>query len=170
MEIWKDIDGYEGLYQVSNLGRIKSFVKWDVYNKYHYEERILKPFKNNKGYLEISLVKDKTRSNKFIHRLVANAFIPKIQGKNIVNHKDFNPLNNNVENLEWVTQKENTIYSVENMKHRKSITHSNTNEKYITYRESQKKYRITIDKKEYSAKTLKEAIILRNKILKEKEN
>ena len=122
MEIWEDIDGYEGLYQVSNLGRIKSFVKWDVYNKYHYEERILKPFKNNKGYLEVSLVKDKIRSNKFIHRLVANAFIPKKQGKNIVNHKDFNPLNNNVENLEWVTQKENTIYSVENMKHRKSIT------------------------------------------------
>lgn len=167
MEIWKDIDGYEGQYKISNFGRVKSLLKWDVNKRtFVFEERIMKPFPNNKGYLEVSLLKNKNRKNHFIHRLVANAFIPKIKGKNIVNHKDFNFLNNNIDNLEWVTQRENVLYSVKNMKHRKSITHSNTKEKYITYRASRNVYRVIIDRKERGTfKTLKEAIKKRNSIL-----
>ena len=167
MEIWKDIDGYDGQYKISNFGRVKSLLKWDV-NKRAFVvcEKIMKPFNNNNGYLEVSLLKNKKRKNHFIHRLVANAFIPKINGKNIVNHKDFNSLNNNIDNLEWVTQRENVLYSIENMKHRKSITHSNTKEKYITYRAKKKVYRVIIDRKERGTfKTLEEAIKKRNSIL-----
>ena len=87
--------------------------------------------------------------------------------KKIINHKDFNKHNNNVTNLEWVTQKENVIYSLEHYKGRKKITHSNTGEKYITYRDSKQVFRVIIDKKEYgSFKNLHEAIKKRDEILK----
>lgn len=101
-EIWKDIPGYEGLYQVSNLGRIKSFPtnrrKW---------VKILKQKLTKDGYYENTLYKD--GKCKFIrtHRIVAMAFLKKDKIRNEVNHKDGNKINNNVENLEWVTSSEN---------------------------------------------------------------
>lgn len=169
MEIWKDITGYEGFYQVSNYGNVRSLKKWcgnKHIKKWIDDIRVLKPLKNNKGYFEIHLKKNCKRKKYFIHRLVATAFLDKPIGKEVINHKDYNPLNNNVENLEWVTQKENVNYSICNMKKRKTITHSNTNEKYISYRENKKIYRLTIDKKEYHFKTLQEAITKRDEILK----
>lgn len=157
-EIWKDIKGYEGLYQVSNYGRIKSFIK---------DEKILSFCDNGNGYLYITLRKNGIRKNYYIHRLVATYFLENPFNKNVVNHKDFNIKNNNADNLEWVTQYENVIYSISNMKKRKSITHSNTGEKYISYRASKKLYRVIIDKKEYgSFKNLQEAINKRDEILK----
>ena len=100
-EVWKDIKGYKGLYQVSNLGRIKSF-----YNK----EKILKPQENSKGYLRINLNKNNKIKRFFIHRLVAEYFVTKEIGKNIVNHLDCNPHNNKADNLEWTTIKGNHEY------------------------------------------------------------
>ena len=167
MEIWNDITGYEGLYQVSNYGNIKSLVKWDI-NKRRFikKECYLKLTDNGNGYLIVCLRKNKKKKSFYVHRLVASHFVENPFNKNVVNHKDYNTHNNNFNNLEWVTQKENVNYSVEKMKHRKSITHSNTNEKYISFRANKNKFRVIIDKKEYgSFNTLQEAIEKRNNIM-----
>lgn len=101
-EIWKPIEGYEGLYEVSSLGRIKSLYKY-----HHRYENILKNKITKDGYYETTLVKN--GKPKFIrtHRLVASAFIDNPLNKSEVNHKDGNKLNNSVDNLEWVTSSEN---------------------------------------------------------------
>ena len=104
-EIWKDIRGYEGLYQISNLGRIKSLPKWRV--KYGYGEIILKQSIGKKGYKVISLNKNKKRKQYKVHRLIAEAFIPNPENKPQINHIDGNKLNNDINNLEWCTQNEN---------------------------------------------------------------
>ena len=100
-EIWKDIEGYEGLYQVSNKGRVKSF---------HGKGRIMKPGTHPLGYKVVPLTKDGETNTKQVHRLVAQAFIPNPENLPVINHKDENPSNNNVENLEWCTQKYNLNY------------------------------------------------------------
>ena len=102
-EIWKDVIGYEGQYRVSNKGRIISFKKGFNY---------LKPEIFLKGrYCRITLSNNGISERFMIHRLVAEHFIEKIEGRNIVNHKDSNGLNNCVDNLEWVTHRENISYS-----------------------------------------------------------
>lgn len=115
-EIWKDIKGYEGLYQISNLGRVKKLQRTIITKnnrKLSYKEMILKPTLNSKGYCRVELI-DITGNRKrcFVHRLVAFEFCDKQDNCNVVNHKDCNPLNNNYQNLEWVTQKENMQYSI----------------------------------------------------------
>lgn len=117
-EIWKDIDGYEGYYQISNLGRVKSLSR-KIYksNGEFYRtktEKIKVPKTTKDGYNAITLsvnCKNKTFS---IHSLVANAFIVKPNSKDFleINHIDANRKNNNVDNLEWVTHKENVAHSV----------------------------------------------------------
>lgn len=103
-EIWKDIEGYEGLYQISNFGRVKSLPKKNG-NSYQ-EERILKP-KNNQGYMQVNLYKNKKCKSIVIHRMVAKAFIKNEYNKREVNHIDGNKANNRVDNLEWCTPSEN---------------------------------------------------------------
>lgn len=115
MENWKDIVGYEGCYQVSDLGRIKSLARsidhpCGVKNK---AERILIPIVNTGGYSCVILSKDAIRAQMRIHRIVAIHFIPNPDNKPVVNHKDGNKSNNKVENLEWATDSENTIHSYE---------------------------------------------------------
>lgn len=101
-EVWKDIKGYEGKYQVSNLGRVKSFPK-----KTYSKERILTPIVNVDGYYVVDLCKDGNAKRYRINRLVAEAFIPNPDGLPQVGHKDETKTNNNVNNLEWTTPKEN---------------------------------------------------------------
>lgn len=154
-EIWKDIKGYEGLYSVSNRGRIKN------------AKRILKPSNNGNGYMLIGLRKRGKRKNFYIHRLVALAFIENPENKPVINHKDYNRKNNDVNNLEWITVKENVNYSINNMRGKEHKGFSNTGEKYITYRATKGVYRIVIKNKEYtSCKSLEEAILKRDAILK----
>lgn len=107
-EIWKDIKGYDGLYQISNLGRVKSFGNVNSNNS---KERILKPGIDGVGYLLVILFKDGKAKTFRIHRLVAKTFIPNIENLPQVNHKDEIKTNNCVENLEWCTAKYNINYS-----------------------------------------------------------
>lgn len=110
-EEWKDIKGYEGYYQVSNLGNIKSFIYFNGH-EYIYRERILKP--QNNRYLTVRLAKNKKVKQYTIHRLVAEYFISNEDKKPYVNHKDGNKYNNRVDNLEWCTAKENTQHAYKN--------------------------------------------------------
>lgn len=104
-EIWKNIQGYEGKYQVSNFGRIKS-----LGNNKTRKEKILKTIEDSKGYLTINLCKEGKHKTYKIHRLVVEAFIPNPNNYPIINHKDENPLNNCVDNLEWCTYHYNNTY------------------------------------------------------------
>lgn len=113
-EVWKDVVGYEGFYQVSNLGRVKSVDRLIngryAGHKTKAKGKLLKTFTNKTGYVRVALHINQ-RVNKFsVHRLVAMAFIPNPENKPQVNHIDETRNNNNVDNLEWATEKENSNY------------------------------------------------------------
>ena len=125
-EIWKDIEGYEGIYQVSNLGRVRSLDRTIIggaYNSPMFRKgTILKPQpKGYKGYVGLKLRKDGKSENVYIHRLVAKAFIPNPDNLPEVNHKDENKKNNRADNLEWVTRKENINYGTHTQRQRISL-------------------------------------------------
>jgi len=113
-ETWKDIKGYEGLYQVSNLGRVKSLER-TVAGKNGSErtirERILRPTPTRDGYLRVKLYDSSGKIKRFlVHRLVCEAFHENPENKPCVNHIDENKANNTTSNLEWCTYEENNKY------------------------------------------------------------
>ena len=117
-EIWLPIEGYENLYEVSNLGRVRR-LESVVTNKAgvtrKFPGKILKPGTRQNGYLGVVLCKNGIVRSFLLHRLVASAFIPNPDnGFCVVNHLDENKQNNSVENLEWCTQKENVNYGTRN--------------------------------------------------------
>lgn len=124
-EIWKEIEGFEGKYEISNLGRIRTVKniqhfwsrasgEWKLEERIQETNKIRVCFKNNKGYMRIALKnKDKVKDY-LVHRLVAKTFIPNPENKRFVNHKNGNKEDNRVENLEWCTQKENMQHAVKN--------------------------------------------------------
>lgn len=115
MEEWKDIKGYEGLYQISNRGRVKS-----LGNNKTRKEKILSLKPGNNGYIRVYLCRKREKTKPFlVHRLVAQAFLPNPDNLPVVNHKDENKLNNNVENLEWCTYQYNNTYGTKIEKARK---------------------------------------------------
>lgn len=120
-EIWKDVKDFEGLYQVSNRGRVRSLDKKVCCGIKNNPEvvkkgRILNPLKTGSNYLFVQIYKNRKPKIIFIHRLVAQAFIPNPNNYSIVNHRDENPLNNDVDNLEWCNQSYNINYGNRNRK------------------------------------------------------
>lgn len=116
-EFWRDVVGYEGLYQVSNWGRVKSL----NYN-HTGKEKILKLGKNNFGYLRVSLCKNGKEKNHKVHRLVAEAWLPNPDNLPCVNHKDEDKANNRVENLEWCDRAYNCNYGSRGERISKALT------------------------------------------------
>ena len=124
-EYWRPVLGYEGLYEVSNLGRVRSL---DTYRKgkngsvRFYKGRILKLSTNGRGYLQVFLCKNRKVKKFKIHRLVAEAFLPNPDNLPEVNHKDENKLNNNAENLEWCDREYNCNFGTRNEKVAKKLS------------------------------------------------
>lgn len=114
MEVWKDIDEFKGIYQVSNFGRVKSLPRVIIRSNgisQSVKGKVLKTFINSNGY-EFAVFQMGLKTKNFaVHRLVAKYFITNPKNKYAVNHKDGNKINNNVKNLEWVTKSENEIHA-----------------------------------------------------------
>ena len=131
IEEWRDIEGYEGLYQVSNLGRVKSLDRY-VRQRYAFvfvQGRVLTPMIDKDGYLRVNLYKDTKMKTHTIHRLVAQAFLPNPDNLPQVNHKDEDKTNNFISltnpddsNLEWCTNEYNVNYGTHNERMAKALT------------------------------------------------
>lgn len=160
MEIWKEIQNLNGKYLISNYGNVKSL----------YTNRILKSGNNN-GYQIVNL----HRKNYYVHRLVAIHFLENIENKNQVNHIDFNKSNNHINNLEWITAKENTLHYWANNKtcnknYSKKYSTVNDNLRGINFYKRYNKwvYRIYINGKQKSLgyfNTVEEALQFKNNYL-----
>ena len=131
-EIWKDIKDYEGRYQVSNFGNIKSLKT----------NKLLKPYKITNGYLQIVLCKKGKEEKRLIHILVAEAFIGKRKRGMQINHKDENKTNNNVNNLEWCNAKYNSNYGTRNKRISTRVLCVELNKIYDSIREASKELKI----------------------------
>ena len=112
-ELWKPIEGYEGLYEVSNLGRVKSLERFDRLGR-KVKEKLLKPKKTENGYLRVNLCKNGIKKPFYVNRLVYSAFVEEIPEGLQVNHIDENKENNSVENLNLMTPKENINWGTHN--------------------------------------------------------
>lgn len=117
-EVWSDVRGYEELYKVSSMGRVKS-LKWG-------KERILRPEKNKWGYLQVTLCKDGKCKKFYVHRLVAEAFLNPVAGKDFVNHLDEVKDSNHYSNLEYCTPKENLNWGTRTERSTKARTNGKT--------------------------------------------
>ena len=153
METWKSVKGYEGFYEVSNFGRIRSLTKkvrfiHAVSKEEHYrtvEGMVLSPQNTNNGYAVVYLSKNGIRKRAYIHRLVAESFLDLPDGL-VVDHIDFNRSNNCISNLRCVSQKENVNAAIYRMrKPRTRCKPSNTGEKYISRRKDGS-YRFSVGK------------------------
>lgn len=112
-EEWRAVPGYEGLYELSNMGRVRSLdriVRASGVSKRRAFGRVLNPYTNKLRYQYVALSKDGKSKTLSIHRLVANVFVPNPNNYSIINHKDENPSNNRADNLEWCTQMYNVHY------------------------------------------------------------
>ena len=113
IEIWKDVVGYESTHQISNLGRVRvkeSTIHTSTGNRI-YKSKLLNPQTNNGNYKFVTLIVNNNRKTAYIHRLVAEAFIPNPDNLPCVNHKDEDKTNNSVDNLEWCTYQYNNSYN-----------------------------------------------------------
>lgn len=173
-EEWKCIPHYDGAYEISNMGRVRSLTRTRIVNNCHGGRslrtdtgRIMSLGDNGNGYAYVSLSKNGNRRNHYVHRLVADAFLGKPEAGNfVVDHIDHDRRNNAASNLQWVTQNENVCRSKHLMRHVKSnCKRSSTGEKYITkYGHG---YRVAIKwaKKSRQFKNLEDAVAFRNEVI-----
>ena len=165
-EEWKDIEGFEGIYQVSNYGRVKSLFLVNGWGKFG-RETILSPYDNGNGYLVVNFRKNGKRCPQYVHRLVARAFCRrKSPEDNVVNHIDHNRKNNNSTNLEWCTPRENIMWSAPLMRGKRKIHPEKNPNYYIRFKKD--RFRVIITEREYgSFTTLEEARERRDAVLLE---
>lgn len=172
MEEWKDVKGYEGFYQVSNEGRVRSIKRWHGQKRdYINSIRNLTLYNNGTGYMKVSLSTKGKYVKKYVHRLVAEAFIEKPAGCDYVNHLDYNRANNNVNNLEWCTAQQNILYSNEKRKKLLDVPAGKSGVRYvhIENKKGRKYYVVCIQRKKYGwFRNIEEAIKKRDEILETK--
>lgn len=142
MEIWKDVEGYEGLYQVNQFGEVKSLPK-QIGLGYMTKEKILKPRLQNSGYLTVNLSKDGKSLNKTVHRLVAKAFIPNPERLPEIDHIDGDKTNNVVENLQWISHTENNRKKTTGIGIPKRVENVETGEIFETIAAAAKQYNVS---------------------------
>lgn len=171
MEEWRDAKGYEGLYQVSNMGRVRSLDRY-VTNSRNPEYKVLRKGKilstidHGNGYRYITFTVRQKRKNHYIHRLVAEAFVDNPRGLKEIDHINRDKTDNRAENLRWVTHEEN-LANADMCVQRTKYKPTNTGYKYI--REKDGRYRVAIIRKnrnriDKSFKTLEEAIAFRDSV------
>ena len=137
-EIWRPIEGYEGLYEVSSYGRVRSLDRYDNMNHFR-KGKVLSPIKEPTGYLRCNLYLNKNVKTVLIHRLVAQAFIPNPDNLPQVNHRDEVKTNNRVDNLEWCDSKYNNNYGTARIRSRDTKI-KNGYWTGLSYKEYMKKY------------------------------
>ena len=133
MEEWRDIKGFEGKYQVSNTGKVKSLerMKWNGKGYQKIPEKILEGVDDGHGYLHVNLCKDGKETSCKVHRLIAQAFLPNPNNLPEVNHKDEDKTNNCVENLEWCSRSYNINYGTRNKKASEKLKGKKHSEEHI---------------------------------------
>lgn len=145
LEEWRAVADYEGIYEVNSKGEVRSAKGKTTESVLHgtrvWKQRILKQKTDKNGYKRVSLWKRKTSKDFLVHRLVAVAFINKVDGKECINHIDGNPSNNQAENLEWCNHRENLIHAFENRLNKSPdpivLRNMNTNELHYFYSKSE---------------------------------
>ena len=152
-EIWRPIEGYEGLYEVSSYGRVRSLDKYDSMNRF-LRGRILRLFTDGLGYLRAQLYSNSKRKSFLVHRLVAQAFILNPDNLPQVNHRDENPSNDNVDNLEWCDGKYNVNYGtridrIRDIRLKNGTYTGLSKEEYRKKRYQEKKDKINEQRREY---------------------
>lgn len=140
-EIWKEIKEYEGIYKISNFGRVKSLPRKTT-NQHGKNEIILKPSKNTSGYLQVNLNKNGKDKNVLVHKLVAETFINNTNNLPYINHKDENKTNNYVSNLEWCTAKYNANYGSRNQRLSSPVICIELNKVYSSIKEASEELHI----------------------------
>lgn len=168
-ENWKDINDYEGQYQVSNFGNVKSLRRKDTFKSGRWKrERILKPNMTKWGYLKVGLCKKGTVSTKSIHKLVANTFVLNPRLLSEVNHKDGCKTNNRSDNLEWCTHAENQKHAIEKELYRVGENHPSAKLKESQVEEIRESVNITQRQlaKKYGVSQRTIAQIIHNEIWK----
>lgn len=167
-EEWRPVRGYEGLYEVSNRGRVRCLDKKYFRKRYGWQSKkghIMACNDHGNGYKYVSFCHNGEQKNYYVHRLVANAFIPKIEGKEYVNHIDRDRGNNDVNNLEWCTVSENTKHSAPFRKKRNNCKHG---EYGFAIRKRGNSYEVSLNHRYIgSFPTLEIAIQARDKYLEE---
>lgn len=136
IEYWMDVDEYEGLYEVSSLGKVRSkdrIIEYSNGSIHRMKGRMLKPATSKKGYLRVALSKDSKMKSYTVHRLVAQAFIDNPYGLKEINHKNEDKTDNRVENLEWCDSKYNNNYGSRIEKVSKPVQAFNKNTGELVY-------------------------------------